>query len=591
MARRGAIPAVRARIRGVRGLRTLCLLLVLSTGACDGGPGPDDAGPAPDGAVGLEASRAWTSDRFEGCTYASPLLARHGEREVILAVGDRGTVRGLDPADGSTVFETRIEPSSPELTIEVLATPGLFRGGHAAVLGWQELDASRRRAAHRARVLDVDAGDWDDAFAPFALAGSVPGYDGSDVTFESTYQLWRSAIHVREVPDRTLGLAYLSLGNGPSIQPYHGWIFEVDLDAWAAGDDPVSARFTTTAENDCGPDGNREIGICGGGIWNAAGVQIRDTAGGYEILAATGNGRIDLDRNAYAYSVVRLGRGLSFDRGCDEALCADFDELDPSDACLESCADLFVPRLEEGQVVEPEDGICDGMTFQECLHALDGDLGASMPVVVQPAGGPEVLVQPGKDGALYLVDHEHLGRMYQRLQLMDFCGTPDDPCDAFWIGTLVTRPAATTLDGHPVVVVASVMADRTHPSGISALRVVMRDGEPRLELLWQVPRFDSPEARESFRTHPGFPVIVERDGEPWVFVVETSRNAPPGILWGVRLRDGYAGVREPLDDAGQRFVTPLVTGERIVVSICDPAAEADGRMEAFDLVRSSAAEE
>ena len=45
----------------------------------------------------------------------------------------------------------------------------------------------------------------------------------------------------------------------------------------------------------------------------------------------------------------------------------------------------------------------------------------------------------------------------------------------------------------------------------------------------------------------------------------------------------YAGVRLELDDPGQRYVTPLVLRDRLIVSLCDSAATADGRMQAIDL--------
>src|SRR5690606_12625662 len=153
----------------------------------------------------------------------------------------------------------------------------------------------------------------------------------------------------------------------------------------------------------------REAGICGGGIWNAAGPQIvgegRDD---YEILVATGNGRVDFDEGAYSYSILRLRRGLAFERGCDEAACADFDASDPATACLESCRDVFVARLEPGQRYDHPEGLCDSVPFIECLHVIDGDLGASMPVVVDVPGGPRVIVQPAKDGGVYLVDYEQM---------------------------------------------------------------------------------------------------------------------------------------------------------------------------------------
>ena len=523
--------------------RGASLLLALGLAeACvrDESPPPFDAGPMPDvwidGAPArlpsLELQRRFTSASFPGCTYASPVRARSGEADIVLAADDRGVLRALDPSTGTARWELSIAPQVEGHRVELLATPGILDAGaepQRAVIGWQEIDpATTARTRTRLAVVDLDAGALDPAFAPFDIAARFPAGDGSgrEVVYESTFQLLRSAIALTRPSDTTLGLAYVAMGNGPSVQPFHGWLFELDLDAWRAEgpDAAIASRFLTTATPDCGPRGNREAGICGGGIWNAAGPQILGGADDYEILVATGNGRVDFDEGAYAYSLLRLRRGLGFERGCDETACADFDASEPALSCLESCRDVFVPRLEPGQSYPHPEGLCDSVPFIECLHLIDGDLGASMPVVVDVPGGPRVIVQPAKDGGVYLVDYQQMGRMYQRLPLMDTCGAPGDPCQAFWVGSLVTHPVATTIDGVPHVILASVMADRTHPSGITALRVVMRDGEPRLEIAWQVPDFSSELAVEGFRHHPGRPVLHEIDGEPFVFVVEVRRS-------------------------------------------------------------------
>ena len=348
--------------------------------------------------------------------------------------------------------------------------------------------------------------------------------------FDSHYQLLRSEVEHVATPGTDLGVAYVSFGNGPSQQPFHGWVFALDVDAWRddGPDAAITRIFNTTAENGCGTPGNQDAMLCGGGVWNAAGLVVYEDATGSHILIPSGNGNVDYSVGAYAHSVLRVDLDLQFEPNCDATLCAGFDNQDPEPICLASCENVFTARLAPGDpALAPEDGTCDGLTFQQCYGALDADLGASSPAVVDVPGGPRVIVQPGKDGALYLVDLENLGTMYQRLQLMDFCGTPSDPCAAFWIGTLVTEPAVTTVDGTSVVVVASVMSDNTHPSGITALNVEMTANGPRMTIRWQVPQFDSAEARAMFRHHPGRPVIIPVDGEPYVFVVETRRNFPP----------------------------------------------------------------
>jgi len=88
--------------------------------------------------------------------------------------------------------------------------------------------------------------------------------------------------------------------------------------------------------------------ICGGGIWAPAGPQIYPVADSYEIVVPTGNGQIDPARHDYANTVMRLKPGLKFDSGCDIQQCANFDSANPDKGCMESCKNLFIPRLSAG---------------------------------------------------------------------------------------------------------------------------------------------------------------------------------------------------------------------------------------------------
>lgn len=564
-------------------LSSSLLLSLVGALGCDGAP-PVVIPP------GVE--RAWVSAPIAGCTYASPTVVRSRGEDFVLAVGQTGEVTALDPDDGTVAWSVRLEPDNDFEVIELLSTPAVA-GGRYLVLAWQERDAAMIRVRHRVAAVDLETRALAPELPPITLSASVPTFAGDgNVTFDSRWQLQRSMLLAVAQDDLELGLVYVPLGNGPSDQPFHGWVFELDVDAWRArgADAAVANVLVTTAENGCGPPGNRDPSVCGGGVWNAAGMLLdQPTPGGpFTLYVPTGNGRQDLDVGAYAHSVMRTTRGLAFDPGCDAALCADFDELAPSSACQASCSSLFMARPAEGDApLAPENGLCEGFTFLQCYGRLDADLGANAPVLVQPRNGPRVLVQPGKDGALYLVDPTHLGRMYQRLQIRDFCGTQADPCDADWAGTFVTQPAVSEVDGDPVVIVASLMLDRTHPSGISAYRVVMEGDEPRLVRHWDVPSFDSEEARTVFRNHPGRPVIARLGGDDVVFVVEVRRDGlagnPPGYLWGVRVRDGELLVRVPITDAGQRYARPLVWNGHLYLSTCPADARTNGRIESFRL--------
>src|SRR6185295_8981588 len=203
--------------------------------------------------------------------------------------------------------------------------------------------------------------------------------------------------------------------------------------------------------------------------------------GGFDVLVATGNGQLDLGRKDYANSILRLHRGLAFDPACDPVACAAFDPIAPAPACIESCADQFIPRLLPGDPpFDPPDGRCDGKTFFECYALLDWDLGADSPARVVVPGGDDVLVLPAKDGGVYLVDAEHMGTLHDRIQLTTICGANGGTCTANWAGTMVTVPAVTAVEGTPTLVIPTFQFDHTNPAGLVALQIVRDDaGTPR----------------------------------------------------------------------------------------------------------------
>ena len=118
---------------------------------------------------------------------------------------------------------------------------------------------------------------------------------------------------------------------------------------------------------------------------------------------------------------------------------------------------------------------------------------------VRLANGGSVLVQAGKDGALYLIDPEHLGTLYDRKQIVDVCGTEKNPCVLPAAGTIVTEPAVTEMDGTPVVIVPTFVPDHVHSAGVVAVKIVVRDGTPKIEPFWRAPDAGSREAIEYFR--------------------------------------------------------------------------------------------
>jgi hypothetical protein len=213
----------------------------------------------------------------------------------------------------------------------------------------------------------------------------------------------------------------------------------------------------------------------------------------------------------------------------------------------------------------------------------DYDLGANTPAYVELGDGRAVVVQPGKEGGLYLVDAGHLGTLYDRKQIVPVCGTTDDPCGMDWAGMTVTQPAVATVAGKPIVLVATFVPDQTHPAGLVALAIEDRPEGPAFQVLWRAPDPGSPEALRRFRYWPSRVAITTGPGfdEPHAWVVD-FHPGEPGTLLGIRVRDGRIVSRTPLLGQGQRNTLPLV--HQGIIYIPSKAVEGEGGwLEAYRL--------
>lgn len=541
-----------------------------------------DAGPPPPGSIVLE--RVVRTDDA-GCTGASPLLARSQGHDFVLAAGMDGLVRALDPDTGVLAWSVAL-PVPDGRVANVTATPVLFDASHLVVAYQHVLPGSLDRDAHRIVVIDLEARTLDPAFPALTPTATRPTWDGTGtVAFLPDHSFSRAALVHVDVPDRTRGLVYVSYGNIRDIQPWHGWVFELDLDAWATtgAGAAISSYLLTTAEDTCPVEGTTgsESMICGGGVWVPAGPGLRITSTGYELLVPTGNGMLDPTRGQFANGVLRTGRGLAFDHGCTDASCTSWDPTAPVSSCVESCEDLFVPRAEPADPpLRLASGRCDGTTMFECWANVDWDFGASTPVPVRVPGGPEIVLAAGKDGALYAFDADHFGTLYDRLQIAEPCGAPGDTCTAEWAGMIVTEPVVTSVGGALLALVPTFEFDRTHEAGVVAVRVVWEGGALRLERAWSAP--SGAEAVARFRRHPSRIALTVLDGEPIALVYDVGDALGPGRLYALRVRDGRVLGTIELAGPGQRYVRPLVVGDRVWVSSCAPGDGA-GHLEAYDL--------
>jgi hypothetical protein len=527
----------------------------------------------PDPPGSLDLTRTWRSDDVPGCAMASPILVSSQGQDLLLTAYSDGVVIASSPDDGREVFRVALAaPAGQEA--HIAATPGVL--GSRVVLAYMLRDTGGgTRRSHQIAVLDLETRALDPRFPAVTLAASVAAADrAGTVEFLAANAYSRATVKTTHPADMTYGLAYVSFGNLRDVQPWHGWLFELDLDAWAQGGAAISSVLLDTPERDCGPNGQSgSLDMrCGGGIWTPAGPTLVEHAGGFEIFVPTGNGQLDLGRRDYANSVLRTGRGLHFAPGCDPTACADFDPVDPAPACMQSCSDLFIPRLLPGDApFAPPDQLCEGKTFLECYARLDWDLGANAPVRVAVPGGDDVLVIPGKDGGVYLVDAENLGTLHDRIQVAEICGSHGGTCTANWAGTMVTVPAVTQVAGVPTVIVPTFEFDHTNPAGLVALSIV-RDagGTPRWHKLWEAPPFSSAEAIERFREHMGRIALLTVAGVEYAAAIDPGgEHSTDGVLYLVRVADGAIVERAPLDGPGRKYTLPAVRGGTLYVASCD----------------------
>ena len=510
---------------------------------------------------------------FDESIIASPLLDLSQGKPLVIVPASNGIIAALDGETGA--LDWQINAPAPEGQLaQLISTPAII--GDKLVILYQCLEKGVR-TSHRLAVIDLTKKQLDEAFPVLVLSAEKPTADGlGTVKFNPPNAFSHSAIKHARKPGSKLGYVYAAFGNSGDEQPYHGWLFEIDMDAWQLGTEKakpaISSVLLTTPETECPVTqeyGNQEM-ICGGGIWTPPGLQIYPSGDEFELFVPTGNGQTDLGRHDYANTIMRLKPGLKFDSGCDANLCANFNPINPDKACMASCKNLFIPRLQEGNAsLRPATGECDNKSYWECLAWMDYDLGGSAPVKVDMENGHSVLVQPSKDGGVYLIDAEHLGTQYDRLQIVDVCGTKTDECKFGWMGMIVTQPVLTSIDKEPVVVVPTFVADKTHPAGLVALKIALEEGQPKFKRFWQFPDPSGPESLQMFRSHPSLPAMATlgKNGDATIWIVDIGTH---GTVYGVRIKDGALIAKHALKGAGRQLSLPLIHGNNLYVASIMP---------------------
>lgn len=547
---------------------TLIILTGLALPACKDAYHSGQAKPDLFKLTKLFPSAVYPSVTFDASIIASSVLNLSQKKPQIIAPVSNGMIAALDTKTGA--LDWQISAPTPQgQQAELISTPVVIN--NKLVILYQCLDKGVR-TSHRLAVIDLIKKQLDNRFPVLTFVAEQATVDGkATVKFNPPTAYSHAALKHIDRPDSQLGFVYAAFGNARDIQPFHGWVFEIDMDAWQQQGVKQAIRnvLLTTPEAECPSKmeyGTQEM-ICGGGVWVPTGPLVTQAENDVELFIPTGNGQVDLARHDYANALLRVKPGLQFDAGCDAGLCANFNPLNPDPACLTSCKNLFIPRLAAGNApIKPPYHECDDKDFWECLAWMDFDLGASTPVKVKLKNDRNVLVQAGKDGGAYLLDAGQLGRQYDRLQIAKLCGSPTDLCKLSWAGMIVTQPVQTTVDDEPVVVIPTFSADKTNAAGLVALKIVLENGQPKFKPFWQFPDAKHPEALQMFRSHPSFPVLTTHLGSQHDAIVWIVDIGAHGTIYGIRAKDGVMVARQSLQGSGRQLSMPLIVGDQLYLA-------------------------
>jgi hypothetical protein len=313
----------------------------------------------------------------DGDVFAQPLyvptlaIPGLGRRNVIFAATEPDSVYAIalnsphdtplwhtsfaDPAHAITPLADR-DVQCPFITPEVGITPTPVIDLATKTIYVLARTKEQGTFVQKLHALDITTGH-ERPDSPVVITASVPGTgDGSingKVSFDPQKENPRAALLLLN------GVVYLTWGSSCDVAPYHGWVMAYD-----------ARTLHQRAVLNTSPDGDDA------GIWQSDAAPSSDEAG--NIYLATGNGNFNAAQpNGRNYGDTLLKLHL--------------------DGPTLTLRDYFTPHN------------------QKDLDAHDWDLGSQGPVLLgtQPGPHPHLLVIAGKEGKLYLLDRDQLGKFHQ----------------------------------------------------------------------------------------------------------------------------------------------------------------------------------
>ena len=113
---------------------------------------------------------------------------------------------------------------------QLASTPTIIN--NKLVVLYQCLEKSIR-TSHRLAVIDLARKKLDDTLPVLELTAEINAADGKqNVKFNPPTAYSHSALKYTQKTGSDLGKLYAAFGNAGDTQPFHGWLFEIDMQAW-----------------------------------------------------------------------------------------------------------------------------------------------------------------------------------------------------------------------------------------------------------------------------------------------------------------------------------------------------------------------
>jgi len=379
----------------------------------------------------------------------------------------------IEPANGVTTVPFEDTASPPGYTgpgpiipggcgdltpeIGITGTPVIdpATGTLYVVAKTKEINGANVAYEHRLHALDITTGISRPGSGR-ALQASVPGTtlpnDGEDrVLFRSLRQNQRAALLLSD------GVVSVAFSSHCIILPYQGWVLAYDAKTL----DRLGAF--NVAPND--PKGK-------GGIWHSGGGPAADASG--NVFVMTGDGPFDAASggSSYSDSILKLTNGSL------------------------TVSDYFTPfnQLE--------------------LEAADADMGSGGPMLLpdQAVGPPRLMVGGGKQGIVYLLNRDNMGKFQADSDSQIVQSFPVGSCAGGGSCSIRSTPAYFNNKVYTVAATDSLKAYSLSP----------------IDGLLSLPPVESP---NTFRWPGATPAISangSNDGIVWA--LETGGSGAPAVL-------------------------------------------------------------